>query len=52
LNTAKLLEENPVLYKLKELEYVEKIAEKVSNISVNGNGALIEQLRDIFGASR
>jgi len=52
LNTAKLLEENPVLYKLKELEYVEKIAEKVSNISVNGNGVLIEQLRDIFGASR
>lgn len=52
LNTAKLLEENPVLYKLKEMEYVEKIAEKVSNISVNGNGALIEQLREIFGASR
>ena len=52
LNTAKLLEENPVLYKLKELEYVEKIAEKVNNISVNGNGVLIEQLRDIFGASR
>ncbi len=48
LNTAKLMEENAVLWKLKELEYVEKIADKISTISVNGNGALIEQLRQIF----
>jgi regulator of protease activity HflC (stomatin/prohibitin superfamily) len=49
LNTAKLMEDNPMLFKLKEMEYVEKIAEKVSSISVNGNGVLIEQLRQIFG---
>jgi len=48
LNTAKLMEENAMLWKLKEMEYVEKIAEKISNISVTGNGALIEQLKQIF----
>jgi hypothetical protein len=48
LNTAKLMEENAMLWKLKEMEYVEKIADKVSNISINGNGVLIEQLKQIF----
>lgn len=48
LNTAKLMEENEMLWKLKEMEYVEKIAEKISNISVSGNGMLIEQLKQIF----
>lgn len=48
LNTAKLMEDNAMLWKLKEMEYVEKIAEKISNISVSGNGALIEQLKQIF----
>jgi regulator of protease activity HflC (stomatin/prohibitin superfamily) len=52
LNTAKLIEDNPMLYKLKEMEYVEKIAEKVSSISVNGNGVLIDQLRQIFSTSK
>lgn len=48
LNTAKLMEENTMLWKLKEMEYVEKIAEKINNISVNGNGLLIEQLKQLF----
>jgi hypothetical protein len=48
LNTAKLMEENVMLWKLKEMEYVEKIADKITNISVSGNGKLIEQLKDIF----
>lgn len=48
LNTAKLMEENAMLWKLKEMEYVEKIAEKISNITVNGNGQLIDQLKQIF----
>jgi regulator of protease activity HflC (stomatin/prohibitin superfamily) len=48
LNTAKLMEDNPMLFKLKEMEYVEKIAEKISSISVSGNGVLIDQLRQIF----
>lgn len=48
LNTAKLMEENGMLWKLKEMEYVEKIADKISNISVGGNGILIDQLKEIF----
>lgn len=48
LNTAKLMEENAMLWKLKEMEYVEKIADKISNISVSGNGLLVEQLKQIF----
>jgi hypothetical protein len=48
LNTAKLMEQNAMLWKLKEMEYVEKIADKISNISVSGNGALVEQLKQIF----
>ena len=48
LNTAKLMEENAMLWKLKEMEYVEKIADKISNISVSGSGALVEQLKQIF----
>jgi hypothetical protein len=48
LNTAKLMEENSMLWKLKEMEYVEKIAEKINNITVNGNGQLIDQLKQIF----
>ncbi|MBZ4187294.1 slipin family protein [Niabella beijingensis] len=48
LNTARLMEENAMLWKLKEMEYVEKIADKISNISINGNGVLIDQLKQIF----
>ncbi len=48
LNTARLMEENAMLWKLKEMEYVEKIADKISNISVNGNGVLIDQLKQIL----
>lgn len=48
LNTAKMMEDNPMLFKLKEMEYVEKIAEKINSISVSGNGVLIDQLRQIF----
>jgi len=52
LNTAKLMEENVMLWKLKEMEYVEKIAEKISHISVNGNGVLIDQLKQIFVSTK
>lgn len=48
LNTARLMEENAMLFKLKEMEYVEKIAEKISNISVAGSGDLVGQLKQIF----
>ncbi len=48
LNTAKLLEENKILYHLKELEYIERISEKISQISLNGGGHLIEELKRLF----
>lgn len=48
LNTAKLMEENAILWKLKEMEYVEKIADKISAININGNGTLADQLKQIF----
>lgn len=52
LNTAKLMEENDMLYKLKEMEYVEKIAEKVGEITVNGNGNMVKQLKEIFAVKK
>jgi regulator of protease activity HflC (stomatin/prohibitin superfamily) len=36
LNTAKVMEDNPVALRLKELEILERIAEKVDRIQVNG----------------
>ncbi len=48
LNTAKLMDENQTLYKLKELEYLEKICENVGNITVNGNTDLLSQLTTIM----
>lgn len=44
LNTAKLMEENKTLYRLKELEYLEKICEKIGNVSLTGGSSLLEQL--------
>ncbi len=52
LNTAKLMDDNPMLFRLKEMEYVEKIAEKIDHISVSGNGVLIDQLRQLFSAPK
>lgn len=49
LNTAKLMDENETLYKLKKLEYLEKICGKVGEISVSGNGDLVEQLSRLMG---
>lgn len=48
LNTAKLMEENKTLYKLKELEYVERICENVGSISLNGNGDVLSQLMSLM----
>jgi len=48
MNTAKLMENNEMLFKLKEMEYVEKIAEKINNISLSGGSQVVEQLKDIF----
>ena len=49
LNTARLMDENQTLYRLKELEYIERICGSVGNISLSGDGGLLEQLRDVLG---
>ena len=48
LNTAKLMDENQTLYKLKELEYVERIFENVGNISIAGGGDVLSQLTGLI----
>ena len=52
LNTAKLMEDNEMLWKLKEMEYVEKIADKVSSISVSNDGSMVDQLKQLFVRGR
>jgi len=48
LNTAKLMEDNPLLVRLKELETLEKVAEKVEKITVSGGfDALLSDLIQI-----
>ena len=47
LNTAKLLEQNNMLLKLKEMEYMEKISEKIGEITVNGGSGVIDQLKQL-----
>ncbi|MEJ2461082.1 MAG: slipin family protein [Candidatus Thiodiazotropha sp.] len=47
LNTAKLMDENPVLMRLKELEALEKVTEKVDKLTVFGglDGVMQEMVR-------
>lgn len=52
LNTAKLMEDNAMLFKLKEMEYVEKIAEKVGAITISGNAKVLDQLKELFSAGK
>jgi len=47
LNTAKLLDENETLRRLKEMEYLERICDKVGSISVSNNGSLLAQLQEL-----
>lgn len=48
LNTARLMDENRTLFKLKELEYVERICENVGNINLGGSGDVLSQLTSIL----
>ncbi|HOY13414.1 MAG TPA: slipin family protein, partial [Saprospiraceae bacterium] len=52
LNTAKLMEDNEMLFRLKEMEYVEKIAENIKNITVSGGGQIFDQLKTMFGVGK
>ena len=46
------MEENDILFKLKEMEYVEKIADKIGEITVAGNGQILDQLKGIFTSGK
>lgn len=48
MNTARLMEENQTLYRLKEMEYLERICDKVGNITVSGGRGVLEQLRELM----
>lgn len=48
LNTAKLMEDNDMLYRLKEMEFMEKIAEKIGEVNLSSNGQVLEQLTKAF----
>ena len=37
-----------MLYKLKEMEYVEKIADKIGEVTVSSGGQVVDQLTKIF----
>ena len=52
LNTARLMDENETLYKLKELEYVERICEKVGNIYLSTGGDILTQLTSSLTSKR
>jgi regulator of protease activity HflC (stomatin/prohibitin superfamily) len=52
LNTAKVMESNPVALRLKELEVLERIADKIEHIHVNGglDSILTEMIRINHGS--
>lgn len=47
LDTAKLMDENATLFKLKELEYLERICDKVGSISVGSGDGILTSLREL-----
>lgn len=49
LNTAKLMDENQTLCRLKELEYLERICDKVGSISLSSGSGIVEQLGALLG---
>ncbi len=52
LNTAKMMEDNPVLMKLKELEYLERIFEHVGAITLNNNSDVTTQLLSLIQSQK
>ncbi|MNC52342.1 hypothetical protein D3C75_1016840 [compost metagenome] len=43
------MDENQTLFRLKELEFLEKICEKIGSISVTGGGDLLERFSSLIG---
>ena len=51
LNTAKLMDENATLRRLKELEYIEKIFGNVGEVTVDARSSILSQLARIVGGN-
>ena len=43
------MDENQTLFKLKEMEYLERICDKVGSISLNGGRGVLAQLAELAG---
>jgi len=53
LNTARLLDENPTLMRLKELEHAERIAEKIGHLAVIGGiDAIVPKIREALSEKK
>jgi regulator of protease activity HflC (stomatin/prohibitin superfamily) len=52
LDTAKLMDENGTLFKLKELEYLERICDKVGTISVGSGDGILASLRELVSGKK
>ena len=52
LETSKLLEENATLYRLKEMEFIERICDKVGNISLDSGNNLLDGLRRLISLDK
>jgi regulator of protease activity HflC (stomatin/prohibitin superfamily) len=50
LDTAKLMDESATLFKLKEMEYIERICDKVGIISVDGGASILKSLRELIAS--
>jgi regulator of protease activity HflC (stomatin/prohibitin superfamily) len=48
MNTAKLMEDNEMLFKLKEMEYIERIADRIGEVTVSNGGKVLDQLTSMF----
>lgn len=40
------------MFKLKEMEYLERICDKVGNITLNGGKGVLEQLAELAGTEK
>lgn len=48
LNTAKLMEENEMLFKLKEMEYIEKISSQIGEVTISNKENVLDQFSKAF----
>ena len=51
LDTAKLMDENATLFRLKELEYLERICDKVGSVTLNGGSNVLDALRRLVSGN-